>query len=217
VGWLIAARAVQGAGAALIMPLGLALLSAAFPPERRGAAIGLFGAVTGLAVASGPLIGGAVVEGLAWQWIFWLNVPIGLLAIPLVLTRMKESFGPDTALDIRGLALVTGAALGIASHPGGSDRKVVSWWQDGGNRAHVWIGAALIVLAIISFVWYASACARRCGVPVARVWARLRSAPRWCSQRSRSSATSSSSASPPRSTSARTSSSIRTRHGSSTR
>ena len=98
VGWLIAARAVQGAGAALLMPLGLALLSAAFafPPERRGAAIGIFSAITGVAVASGPLVGGAVVEEISWEWIFWLNVPIGLLAIPFVLTRMKESFGPDT-------------------------------------------------------------------------------------------------------------------------
>ena len=113
IGWLIAARAVQGAGAALLLTLGLALLSAAFPPERRGAAIGMFSAVTGLSVASGPLVGGAVVEGIDWEWIFWLNVPIGLAAIPFVLTRMKESFGPDTSLDIRGLALVTGAAFGI--------------------------------------------------------------------------------------------------------
>jgi EmrB/QacA subfamily drug resistance transporter len=113
VGTLIAARAVQGAGSALIMPLGLALLSAAFPPEKRGAAIGIFSAITGLAVASGPLVGGAVVEGISWEWIFWLNVPIGLIAIPLVLTRMKESFGPDTSLDIPGLALVTGGALGL--------------------------------------------------------------------------------------------------------
>src|SRR5215212_4452678 len=112
-GWLIAARAAQGAGSALIMPLGLALLSAAFPPEKRGAAIGIFSAITGLAVASGPLVGGAVVEGISWEWIFWINVPIGLLAIPLVFTRMRESFGPDTSLDIRGLALVTGGALGL--------------------------------------------------------------------------------------------------------
>ena len=89
VGWLIAARAVQGAGSALIMPLGLALLSAAFPAEKRGAAIGIFSAITGLSVASGPLIGGAVTQGLAWQWIFWVNVPIGLVAIPFVLTRMR--------------------------------------------------------------------------------------------------------------------------------
>ena len=113
VGWLIGARAVQGAGSALIMPLGLALLSSAFPPEKRGAALGMFSAVTGVAVASGPLIGGAVVQGINWQWIFWVNVPIALASIPLVLTKMKESYGTDTGLDLRGLALVTGGALGI--------------------------------------------------------------------------------------------------------
>ncbi len=111
--WLIASRAVQGVAAAFMMSLGLALLSAAFPAERRGTAIGLFSAVTGLAVASGPLVGGAVVNGLDWTWIFWLNVPIGLLAAPLVLARVKESFGPNTALDFPGLGLVTGGALGI--------------------------------------------------------------------------------------------------------
>src|ERR1700736_4905791 len=103
VGWLIAARAVQGAGSALLMPLGLALLSAAFPPEKRGAAIGIFSAITGLAVASGPLGVGAVVQGISWEWIFWLNVPIGLLAIPFILRKIPESFGPDTAFDVRGL------------------------------------------------------------------------------------------------------------------
>jgi EmrB/QacA subfamily drug resistance transporter len=113
VGWLIAARAVQGAGAALLTPLALALLSAAFPPEKRGAAIGIFSAITGLAVASGPLVGGAIVEGINWEWIFWVNVPIGVLAVPLVLTRMKERFGPDTSLDLRGLGLITGGALGF--------------------------------------------------------------------------------------------------------
>jgi EmrB/QacA subfamily drug resistance transporter len=113
VNWLIAARAAQGAGSALIMPLGLALLSSAFPPEKRGAAIGIFSAITGLAVAGGPLVGGAVVEGIDWQWIFWLNVPIGLLSVPLVLTKMRESYGPDTGLDLRGLALVTAGALGV--------------------------------------------------------------------------------------------------------
>src|SRR4051794_22712930 len=88
VGWLIAARALQGVGSALIMPLGLALLSAASPPEKRGAAIGIFSAITGIAVASGPLVGGAIVNGLAWQWIFWINVPIGLVSIPFVLSKM---------------------------------------------------------------------------------------------------------------------------------
>jgi EmrB/QacA subfamily drug resistance transporter len=113
VGWLIAARAVQGVAAAFMMSLGLALLSAAFPPERRGTAIGLFSAVTGIAVASGPLVGGAVVNGLDWSWIFWLNVPIGLVAAPLVLARVRESFGPNTALDLPGLGLVSAGALGI--------------------------------------------------------------------------------------------------------
>jgi EmrB/QacA subfamily drug resistance transporter len=113
VGLLIAARAVQGAGAALVLTLGLALLSAAFPPERRGTAIGLFSAVTGIAVASGPLVGGAIAEGIDWEWIFWLNVPIGLVAIPFVFSRIEESFGGDTSIDLPGLALVSGAAFGI--------------------------------------------------------------------------------------------------------
>jgi EmrB/QacA subfamily drug resistance transporter len=113
IGWLIAARAFQGIGAALIMTLAFALVSAAFPPERRGWALGIFFSLTGLAVASGPLIGGAIAEGLAWQWIFWLNVPVGLALVPLVLARVPEGFGPDSALDIRGLALVTGGVLGV--------------------------------------------------------------------------------------------------------
>jgi EmrB/QacA subfamily drug resistance transporter len=113
VGWLIAARAVQGAGAALVLTLALALLSAAYPPEKRGAAIGIFSAITGISVASGPLVGGAVVEGIDWEWIFWLNVPIGLAAAPLALTRVRESFGSDTALDIPGLVLVSAGAFGI--------------------------------------------------------------------------------------------------------
>jgi EmrB/QacA subfamily drug resistance transporter len=113
VGWLVAARAVQGAGAALVLTLGLALLSAAFPPEKRGTAIGLFSAVTGISVALGPLVGGAIVEGIDWEWIFWLNVPIGLAAIPLVLGRIEESFGGDTGLDLPGLALISAAAFGI--------------------------------------------------------------------------------------------------------
>ena len=87
-GALIAARAMQGAGAALMLPLALSLLTAAFPPERRAWAIGIFSGVTGLAVMGGPVIGGAVAQAIAWPWIFWLNVPIGLVMIPLVLTRI---------------------------------------------------------------------------------------------------------------------------------
>jgi EmrB/QacA subfamily drug resistance transporter len=113
IGGLIAARAVQGIGAALIMTLAFALVSAAFAPERRGSALGIFFALTGLAVASGPLIGGAIAEGIAWQWIFWLNVPMGLVLGPLALARLPQSFGPNAALDIVGLALVTGGVLGL--------------------------------------------------------------------------------------------------------
>jgi len=112
-GWLIAARAIQGCGAALVMPLALTLLSAAFPPEQRGRALGAFSGAAGLAVLAGPVVGGAIVQGISWQWIFWLNVPIGLLVIPLVLSRVEESFGPRSTLDVGGLLLVTGAALGL--------------------------------------------------------------------------------------------------------
>ncbi|MCW2952554.1 MAG: drug resistance transporter, EmrB/QacA subfamily [Conexibacter sp.] len=113
VGVLIAARAVQGAGAAMVTTLALALVGAAFPPERRGSALGIFFAVNGLAVAGGPLVGGAVTQGIAWEWIFWLNVPIGLALIPLVLTRIPESRGPDSRVDLPGLALVSGGVLGV--------------------------------------------------------------------------------------------------------
>ena len=112
VGTLVALRVVQGAGAAVVMTLGLALLTSAFPPERRGAAVGLLSAVTGVAVASGPLVGGAIVDGLAWQWIFWLNVPIGLLAAPLVLRLVPESRVPGSRLDVPGVVLLAGGVLG---------------------------------------------------------------------------------------------------------
>ena len=112
-GFLIAARAIQGAGAAFILPLALAILTAAFPPERRGTAIGMFSAVTGISVALGPIIGGAIIHGFDWSWIFWVNVPIGLVAIPLVLRRLDESFGKRVALDIPGVVLITAAAFGV--------------------------------------------------------------------------------------------------------
>ena len=112
-GWLIAARAVQGAGAALVMPLATALLSAAFPREERGKALGIFSGLTGLALIADPVVGGAVAEGIAWQWIFWINIPVGLIAIPLVRSRIPESFGLGTAIDILGVVLVTGAAFGV--------------------------------------------------------------------------------------------------------
>jgi EmrB/QacA subfamily drug resistance transporter len=113
VDWLVAARALQGTGGALVLPLTLTILSDAVPPERRGLALGFWSAISGFAVAIGPLVGGAVVEGISWQWIFWLNVPIGLVVIPLGLTRLRESYGPDRSLDLRGLALVSAGLFGI--------------------------------------------------------------------------------------------------------
>jgi EmrB/QacA subfamily drug resistance transporter len=110
---LIAARAVQGVGAAIMMPLTLTLLTAAVPAARRGAVLGIFSAVTGVAVATGPLIGGSLTEHISWQWIFWLNVPIGLLLLPLARLRLSESYAPDARLDVPGTLLVSGGLFGI--------------------------------------------------------------------------------------------------------
>ncbi len=110
---LIAARALQGAGGALIVPLSLTLLSGAVPPERRNLALGIWGALGGLAIAIGPLVGGAVVEGLAWQWIFWLNVPIGLLLIPAVRFGLSEGRGPRARLDVRGVCCASAGLFGV--------------------------------------------------------------------------------------------------------
>jgi EmrB/QacA subfamily drug resistance transporter len=110
---LIAARAIQGIGAAMIMPLSLTILTAAFPPERRGAIVGIWGGIAGLAVALGPLIGGAITQGLDWHWIFWVNVPIGLAAAFLARRRLAESYGPATRLDLPAVGLVSGGAIAI--------------------------------------------------------------------------------------------------------
>ena len=98
---------MQGLGAAIVMPLGLTLLTSAFPVERRGAVVGIWGGVAGLGVASGPLVGGVVTEGLDWHWIFWVNVPLGLAAAVAVLRVLPETYGPHTRLDP--LGMVTGA------------------------------------------------------------------------------------------------------------
>jgi EmrB/QacA subfamily drug resistance transporter len=113
IGWLIAARTIQGGGAALVAPLALTLLSAAFPLQQRAQAMGIFGSISGLALIAGPVVGGIIAQGLAWQWIFWLNVPIGLLVVTLVLSRIQESFGPRTSLDLGGLLSISGASLGL--------------------------------------------------------------------------------------------------------
>ncbi len=110
---LIVARTLQGAGSALVMPLAVALLTAAYPVDRRGPVVGIFTALTGLAVVGGPVVGGAVTQGIAWQWIFWINVPIGLVLIPLAMSRIEESRGQRARPDVTGLALVSAAMLGV--------------------------------------------------------------------------------------------------------
>lgn len=110
---LIAARALQGAGAALVMPLAMAILSGTFGREERARALGIFSGITGCALIIGPAIGGFITEHFGWRWVFWINLPIGVIAIGLVLARLRESFGPAAALDIPGLLLVALAALAL--------------------------------------------------------------------------------------------------------
>jgi len=110
---LIAARAVQGLGGAIVTPLTLTLLSAAVPAEKRGLALGAWSGIGGLAVALGPLFGGAIVQGLSWQWIFWLNVPLGLLLIPLGRRHLAESRGAAGHLDLPGLGLASAGLLAL--------------------------------------------------------------------------------------------------------
>ena len=110
---LIAARAIQGIGGAIVTPLTLTILSEAFPKEKRGLALGAWSGIAGLAVASGPLVGGAVVDGIAWQWIFWLNVPIGIVLVPLAYGFLRESHGSAGRLDLPGLALVSAGLFGL--------------------------------------------------------------------------------------------------------
>jgi EmrB/QacA subfamily drug resistance transporter len=110
---LIAARAIQGIGGAIVTPLTLTILSDAFPKEKRGLALGAWSGIAGLAVASGPLVGGAVVDGISWQWIFWLNVPIGVLLAPLAFRFLRETHGPANTLDLPGLALVSSGLFGL--------------------------------------------------------------------------------------------------------
>jgi EmrB/QacA subfamily drug resistance transporter len=113
IGFLDAARAVQGLGGAIVAPLTLTILASAVPAEKRGLALGAWGGIGGLAVAFGPLVGGAVVSGISWHWIFWLNVPIGLVLIPLARLRLEESRGPFDRVDLPGLALSGAGLFGI--------------------------------------------------------------------------------------------------------
>src|SRR6266536_4180637 len=139
--WLIVARSVQGVGAAVVIPLTLTLLSAAVPPQRRGLALGAWGAVGGLAIAIGPLVGGAVVEGASWQWIFWLNVPIGIVLLPIARARLTESYGPATRLDMTGVVL---ASLGLVGIVLGVVRGNDHGWTSATVLPPIVIGALLV-------------------------------------------------------------------------
>jgi EmrB/QacA subfamily drug resistance transporter len=145
VGWLVAARVVQGAGAALVMPLAVALLNAQLSDDRRGRALGLFEGLTGLATIAGPPVGGSVAYLIGWEWVFWINVPIALLMIPLVRARIDESHGSDTVLDLRGMALVTGGCFGLVW---GLVRGNESGWSSGEVVSALTIGAVLLILFV---------------------------------------------------------------------
>ncbi|WP_020135834.1 MFS transporter [Streptomyces sp. 351MFTsu5.1] len=143
---LIAARAVQGVGAAIMMPLTLTLLTAAVPAARRGMAYGIWGAVNGLAVASGPLIGGSLTEHVSWQWIFWLNVPLGLALLPLARLRLAESHGTGARLDIPGTLLASGGLFGVVY---GLVRGPSDGWTDALVLLALFAGAALLAAFVL--------------------------------------------------------------------
>ena len=146
-GVLVAGRAGQGAGAALVIALGLALVSAAYPAERRGAAIGLLEAGAGIAVLTGPVLGGIVTQLIGWEAIFWLNVPIGLVLVPLVLVKVPEGAGRATPVDVPGLALVACAVLAVMC--GITQGNVEGWTSPRVTAALTGAG----VLSIVFVAW----------------------------------------------------------------
>jgi EmrB/QacA subfamily drug resistance transporter len=147
IGLLIAARATQGIGAAIATPLTLTLLADAFPPERRGLALGVWSGISGIAVALGPLVGGAVIQLSSWQWIFWINVPIGALLVPLAMARLTESHGAERSFDLGGLALASTGLFGIVF---GLVRSQSLGW----GAPQVVISLVLGTLLVLAFVAY---------------------------------------------------------------
>ena len=146
-GELIAARAVQGVGGAALLPLSLTLLAGSVPARLRPLAIGIWGGVAGLGVALGPLIGGAVVEGWDWQAIFWINVPVGIIAVPLVLFALPNSFGEKVRADVLGVILVGLGVLGIVF-------GIVRGNDAGWHSAQVLTGLIGGGIALIAFLWW---------------------------------------------------------------
>ena len=147
IGVLVTARAVQGAGGAMIMPLSLTLLSAAVPPERRNAALGIWGAIGGVAVAIGPLVGGAITTGWAWQYIFWINVPVGVALGILAWWKLAESRGHKAQLDIRGVMLVSIGLFGVVY-------GLVQGNSHGWSSAGVLSAFAVGAVGLAAFVWW---------------------------------------------------------------
>ncbi|WP_410608116.1 DHA2 family efflux MFS transporter permease subunit [Amycolatopsis sp. lyj-109] len=145
VGALVTARAVQGAGGAIFAPLSMTMLSAAAPAARRGAVLGAWGGVGGLGVAAGPLLGGALTSLAGWQWIFWLNVPLGLVLVPVAWRCLRESHGPHDRLDLRGVALSGAGVSGVVW-------AVIQAGGDGWARPDVVVALAFGVLALVLFV-----------------------------------------------------------------
>jgi EmrB/QacA subfamily drug resistance transporter len=144
---LIAARTVQGLGAAAVLPLSLTILTTAFPAERRGLIIGVYGGLAGLAVALGPIVGGAIAEGIDWHWIFWVNVPIGLAAIVLGSRLLPESHGAPERLDLGGVALVTG---GVVALVWALTRANDVGWGSGESLGSIAAGTLLLA----AFLWW---------------------------------------------------------------
>lgn len=145
-GTLIAARAVQGVGAAVLMPLALALLNAAFPPARRGWAMGVFGSIAGLATVLGPVLGGVITQALSWSWIFWINVPVGLATAVAVLLRLRDSRGARRSLDPPGLVLGGISALALVW---GVVRAAGNGWADPTVLGSLLAGAAALTALIV--------------------------------------------------------------------
>ncbi|MBV9943875.1 MAG: MFS transporter, partial [Solirubrobacterales bacterium] len=145
IGFLVGARAVQGVAAALVTPLTLTLLAEAFPPEQRGLALGIWSGISGIGVALGPLVGGALTQLASWHWIFWVNVPIGIALIPLAASRLTESRGEVKHLDLAGLALASSGLFGIVF---GLVRSQSLGW----SNPEVVIGLAAGAVLVLAFI-----------------------------------------------------------------
>jgi EmrB/QacA subfamily drug resistance transporter len=146
---LIVARTVQGLGGAVVLPLSLTILTGAFPTEKRGMIVGIYGGLAGLAVAMGPIVGGAVTQGIDWHWIFWINVPIGIVAVLLGIRLLPESYGARERLDLVGVILIT---VGVVAVIWALSRANQAGWASVEVLATLGAGAVLLLV----FLWWES-------------------------------------------------------------